>query len=361
MFDIAGLATTEYHGGHHGVQELTVPFIHNCGYQSFSNTDSPEDILICFGTIQQIHQTPPDLASLLGDNIHTTHIDSHVDPSPPAEPPPSTSSPTHKDIPPGSILDNITKSYTRPGSPSTPFDFPFYTPPTLRAASLDTLLSNDDIFPSVIRVVLTPRVFGIKGNCRARVQIKDWSLMDAGANICLTGDLSILANAVDIPPLPITVALNGNGSTVDDCCTMKGYIPLTLSDGTIHWQLCYYSANAVETIISPQAILGSSDLFASWTMAGYKDGRPGAIRFDSHDGFVTMSIQLVCRNGLYYCLTNIFTLGPCPLMSPHDNCTHTQPPFPIPAIQRVVNQPPPPILRRPPHMVPTTKARQLES
>jgi hypothetical protein len=55
LFDIAGLATTEYHGGSHGVQELTVKFIHNCGYQSFSNTVFPEDVLICFGEIQQIH------------------------------------------------------------------------------------------------------------------------------------------------------------------------------------------------------------------------------------------------------------------------------------------------------------------
>ena len=43
--------------------------------------------------------------------------------------------------------------------------------------------------------------------------------MDAGANICLTGDLEILADVVDIPLLPITVALNGNGASVDDCCT----------------------------------------------------------------------------------------------------------------------------------------------
>ena len=171
------------------------------------------------------------------------------------------------------------------------------------------------IFPpsaSVIRVVVTPRVFGIKDNCHSLVQVNDWSLMDAGANICLTGDLGILADAVDIPPLPITVALNGSGSSVDDCCTKRGYIPLALLDGTIHWQLCYYSANAVETIISPQAILGSSDLFASWTMTGYKDNRPGAIRFDSHDGFITMVINLICRDGLYYCPTDIFTLGTSP-------------------------------------------------
>jgi len=115
----------------------------------------------------------------------------------------------------------------------------------------------------IIWVVVTPRVFGIKDDSRSSIKINEWLLMDAGANICLTGDLGILADAVDIPPLPITVALNGKGSSADDCCTKRGFIPLALSDGTIHWQLCYYSANAVETIISPQAILNSNDLFAS--------------------------------------------------------------------------------------------------
>jgi hypothetical protein len=61
-----------------------------------------------------------------------------------------------------------------------------------------------------------------------------WFFMDGGTNIFLTGDISILADAVDIPPLPVTVVLNGNGSFLDDCCTKKGYIPLTLSNGTIH-------------------------------------------------------------------------------------------------------------------------------
>ena len=79
--------------------------------------------------------------------------------------------------------------------------------------------------------------------------------MDASANICLTGDLSILADAVDIPPLPITVVLSGNGSSLDNCCTKKGYIPLPLSNDTIHWQMCYYSANTNETIISLQPSL----------------------------------------------------------------------------------------------------------
>ena len=165
--------------------------------------------------------------------------------------------------------------------------------------------------------------------------------MDSDANICLTGILDILDDAVDIPLLPITVALAGGGSTVDDCCTKRGFIPLTLSDGTIHWQLCYYSANAVKTIISPQAILGSSDLFASWTMTEYKDNRPGAIRFDSHDGVINMVIDLVCRDGLYYCPTDVFTLGTRTTII---DCSPLPSPT-VPNINRVINQPPPAVLR----------------
>jgi hypothetical protein len=141
------------------------------------------------------------------------------------------------------------------------------------------------------------------------------------------------------------------GSSVDDCCTKRGFIPLALSDGTIHWQLCYYSANAVETIISPQAILNSSNLFALWTMMGYKDTRPGAIRFDSHDGFLNMIINLVYRDGLYYCPTDVFTLGNCPLLP---ECA-TLPTFPVPTVNRVVNPPPPPVLQRSSCFAPTSK------
>jgi hypothetical protein len=58
--------------------------------------------------------------------------------------------------------------------------------------------------------------------------------MDGGAYICITGDLSLLLDLVDIPPMPITVAISGEVS-LDDCCTKRGYLPLTLPDGTIYW------------------------------------------------------------------------------------------------------------------------------
>jgi hypothetical protein len=138
------------------------------------------------------------LAFLLGDTVNATpHIESHDDPSPPAEPPPSPSEhhiesqvdlsppaepppspPTAApyDIPPCSIIDNIIKSHDRPQSPTTPFEFSFYTPLVLHATSSDIPNSAHDIFPpsaSVIWVFVTPQVFGIKGNSRSKVQIKD--------------------------------------------------------------------------------------------------------------------------------------------------------------------------------------------
>ena len=76
---------------------------------------------------------------------------------------------------------------------------------------------------------MAPQVFGIKGDSRLSVQVNEWSHMDGGANICLTGDLGILTDAVNIPPLPIMVGLNGNGSLVDDCCTKLWAIFLSVN------------------------------------------------------------------------------------------------------------------------------------
>jgi hypothetical protein len=155
---------------------------------------------------------PSSANNLIGDITVSPIINDHVDPPPPAEPPPSNPADASYDTPPGSIIDNILKSQEHPTPPTTPFEFPFYTPLTLHATPSDHTDTTTTIFPpsaSVIRVVVTPRVFGIKDHSRSSIQIKEWLLMDAGANICLTGDLGILADAVDIPLLPITVALNG--------------------------------------------------------------------------------------------------------------------------------------------------------
>jgi len=69
----------------------------------------------------------------------------------------------------------------------------------------------------------------------------------------------------------------------------------------------------VETIISPQAILASSDVLVRWTQTGHKDGSPGMIRFDSDSGLFSIAMYLENCDGLYYCPTDVFTVDSDPV------------------------------------------------
>jgi len=115
---------------------------------------------------------------------------------------------------------------------------------------------------SVIHIRCRPRIFGL---CRHNASAVADKLIDGGANICVTGDLSTLVIIEEIPPMPISVAIAGDDISSDDCCTKRGYTPLTLDDANLYWQLHYYCANVVETMISPQAVIAKSNVFTSWT------------------------------------------------------------------------------------------------
>jgi hypothetical protein len=54
-FDLAGLSNPDYHIGDFGVDTLTEKIISKCGYQSF-HADHPEDVLLCFQEIINIHR-----------------------------------------------------------------------------------------------------------------------------------------------------------------------------------------------------------------------------------------------------------------------------------------------------------------
>jgi hypothetical protein len=122
--------------------------------------------------------------------------------------------------------------------------------------------------------------------------------MDGGANTCVTGILGLLVDVVTIPPLPILVATTTNEFSVDACCTKKGLLPLTLTDSSTYYQECYYCKNATETIISPNAVLQSSDTLVSWHQDGHKDGGPGKIRFSSESGLYSITLALEKHEGL---------------------------------------------------------------
>jgi hypothetical protein len=232
-------------------------------------------------------------------------------------------------LPEDSLLNAILHNPTQPCLPSSLLEFPCDPTTTSPSKSLSTtpgplilqIVELPDfplVMDSLTRVVGYPRIFGLKSNSSSYVQVRRLAtlLIDGGANACLTGDLDLLVNLIEIPSLPILVAINAENSTLNNSCTRQRYLPLTLSDGSTHWQLCFYCKNAVETIISPPAILASSNVFASWTQAGFKDGRPGQIHFDSHDGLVTMHLDLDCRDGLYYCPTDVFMVNRLPVRHP---------------------------------------------
>jgi hypothetical protein len=67
-------------------------------------------------------------------------------------------------------------------------------------------------------------------------------------------------------------------------------------------------------MISPQAIVDSSDVFRSWHQTGYCNGdsTPVSIRFDSYDSFLSMTMTLVHHEGLHYCPTDTYTVGHTP-------------------------------------------------
>jgi hypothetical protein len=135
------------------------------------------------------------------------------------------------------------------------------------------------------------------------------SLMDGGANICITGILSLLVDVKTIPPLPILVATTSGFILLDDCCTKRGLLPLTLADSSVYYQPCYYCKNMTETIILPEAIVAASDTLVHWMQTGHKGTDPGCICFSSNSGLYYITIELEKHDGLYYCQTDVFTVN----------------------------------------------------
>jgi hypothetical protein len=225
-------------------------------------------------------------------------------------------------IPPGSSADP--SILLCPTSPRTPFEFPVgLAEETYCDFNVTDAHPLPGLTDSVTQVVGLSRVCGLSLEedtfahvHRTTTASNRWdnpSLVDGGANICLSGVLDLLVDVESITPLPISVATKTGTVSLDDCCTKWGLLPLTLANGSLYYTPCYYCKNAVETIISPQAILAASDVLVSWTQTGHKDGSPGRIRFDSENGLYSISMTLENHEGLYYCPTDVFTVAKDPV------------------------------------------------
>jgi hypothetical protein len=250
-------------------------------------------------------------------------------------PPPSC----QDDFPPGSLAHDL----LHPTTPTVTYvqreGAPAYPP--LPPSPLDC----------VTHLIGSPRVCGINDTDATSVIIVptgDTSLLiDGGSNVCVTGDLHLLVDLVNIPPVAISVALDGPPSSCDDTITKRGLLLLTLSNGTTYYQPCYYCANMVETLISPAAVMATSDQFYYWTQVGCKDPTtPGSLQFTSRDGRLSMTFDLEYCEGLYYCILDIFTVGVDPVKA---------------WCHRTVAPKVPDVRRTPSKFSPTSKAQQVES
>jgi hypothetical protein len=137
--------------------------------------------------------------------LPTKTVTTVAPPLPPAEPPPQSAI----QAPPGLVFD----TFYRPMSP-TSVKVDLYTG-TVDASCPPNVT---DISDSVTHVICEPRVCGLHGDSSSAVTLREDPLVDGGSNICVTGDLGILLDVVDIQPISI--------SSLDDCITKEGLLPL---------------------------------------------------------------------------------------------------------------------------------------
>jgi hypothetical protein len=238
-------------------------------------------------------------------------------------------------------------------SQTTLFEIPVDMPTTIRTMNVGEAFRHGTTMGSVKQEVSLPQVYGLKGDegsfvCVMRAAV-GWdvfdnpSLMDCGAKICITGILSLFVDVVSIPPSTFLVATTLGSFLLDDCCTKRGLILLTLSVGLIFYQPCYDCKNAPKTIISPEAILAASDTCVHWNHEGHKEDAPGSIQFMSSSGLYSITLELEKQDGLYYCSSDVFTVD------------HNLVRSPIPVIQRIAAHDPLPLPKQSKQYVPVTQ------
>jgi hypothetical protein len=151
-------------------------------------------------------------------------------------------------------------------SPTTPFEFPFDSHHNTALPLLANEFDRPRIPSEGVQLVVgLPRVVGLHDSTGPYAWVNRLtysatthdatshpSMMDGGANICVTGVLGLLVDVSSIPPLPITVATKTDHISVNDCCTKRGYLPLMLTNGSVYYQICYYCANPSERLSSCQ-------------------------------------------------------------------------------------------------------------
>ena len=116
----------------------------------------------------------------------------------------------------------------------------------------------------------------------------------------------MLEDITEIEAIPLGIAL---GEKDSQHITKRGYLPLSLTCGTTIRVPMHIHPSANDTIISPEAIMYSTDSIHSWTQTGTPDGH-GSVTFYSKDGRVLLSLNLGAKNRLYFYGVGSTCVGP---------------------------------------------------
>ncbi len=228
-----------------------------------------------------------------------------VPPQPPEPPPPS--------FPSDSLFNEFSSAYA-----NLLITFDLNSDQALES-HLAECPSLPSITDSVTHIICATCICGLLGDSMSCIHLINAkhthnNIVNGGLNVSVTGDLAALLDVVDIEPIKISVALKGAPTSVDNCITKRSLLPLMLSAGKIYYQTCFYCASLVESIISPVAVLASSDVFVSWQQDGFEDPSVlGRLKFSSQDGLLSMTFQLFCHGGPYYCSSNVYTVNANPV------------------------------------------------
>ena len=139
------------------------------------------------------------------------------------------------------------------------------------------------------------------------------NLADTGANINMGNNLSALVDVVDIKPFTVSLALDSQGKMESLQCTKKGKLPLSCTNGSIHYTTMFYNTDATDMIISPQAICDDSNgLLVTWMMKGTTTGNDGRLEMTSSSSLYSIVLPLTKLHGLYYCKSDTFQCNETP-------------------------------------------------
>jgi len=156
-------------------------------------------------------------------------ISTPVSELPPPEPPPYVP----PSFPPNSLFDLTSRAVSL-----TSITIDLRTPQELDSA-LALLPDLPSIMDSVTHVVCSPQVCGVHGDTSSvklhNNMSKAQKMVDGGSNVCVTGDIGLLLDIIDVEPFAISIALEGAPSSYDDCITKQGLLPLTLTNGTTYY------------------------------------------------------------------------------------------------------------------------------